>query len=443
MQVEVENLEGLERKLKIVLPKERFDQAYQERLQEVAKKARIPGFRPGKASPKEIERKIGKTLLREVASELMQSGFQQAIVDHKLRIAGSSEVKANDIIKGEPLSFEVLYESYPEIDLVDFDQFEVDRLTADITEEDIDKTLAKIQRAHAKWNEVERGAQENDRVLIDFEGFIDKKPFPGGNAKNYTLELGSHEMIPGFEEGLLGVQPGETRDINLIFPENYPLGNLANQPVLFKVVVHNVLEAELVPLDDEFAKNVGAKNAITLDNLRQQTKEGLEHELNRHVRALIKKQVLDKLIETHEVPAPQTMINDEIKHLQDLTRQQIAAQQGRRAADVEKIQLPKDPYIPQATRRVKLGLLIAELIKKYELKLDKAGARRKVEEMVAGYPNAEEMVNYYQSNKQLMSEIEASVLEEQVVDKLLELLKINERNVSFEHIVKEARNISE
>lgn len=442
MQIEVEKLEGLERKLKVVLPSDKFTKAYEERLLEIAKKSRLPGFRPGKAPISVVEKKIGKTLLQEVASELMQSGFQQAVVDNKLRIAGTPEVKSGDIAKGQPLEFEVIYESYPEIELADFSQVEVERLTAEIAETDVDKALARIQRQQAKWHEVDRPAKENDRIVIDFDGFIDKKPFPGGNAKDQELELGSHEMIPGFEEGLIGVVAGESRDLNLTFPENYPLANLANQTVLFKVTVHKVKEPELLPLDDEFAKKIGAKTAMTLQDLRQQAKEGLQKELTRCERALVKKQVLDKLLDQHEVEAPQSMINDEIKHLQDITRQQVMIQQGRRI-DPKNIELPKDPYIAPAKRRVILGLLIAELIKKYELKLNKDNARKRVEEIVAGFPNPEEMANYYQSNKRLMSEIEASVLEEQVVDKLVELAQVHDRKISFDDLIKEARLISE
>ena len=442
MQVEVENLEGLGRKLKVILETEKVEHAYQERLKEIAKKTRLAGFRPGKAPLPIIEKKIGQTLRREVASELMQSGFQQAVVDKKLRIAGSPEVKPGEIVKGKPLEFEVIYETYPEVELVDFTQIKIEHPTAKVREEDVNKALERIQRQHAQWNEVNRSSKEGDRVIIDFEGFIEKKPFPGGSAKELPLILGSNEMIPGFEEALIGAASGEVKDVNLTFPENYPLANLANQSVLFKVEVHKVEEAELPALDDEFAKKIGSKEAMSFQDLKDKTNQGLEKELNRHIQSLVKKQVLDKLIELNPLEPPLSMIKDEVKHLQEITRQQIMMQQGKKI-NTNKIELPEDPYLPQAKKRVILGLLIAEVIKKYDIKTDKDKVRRRVEEIVANFPNAEEMANYYQSNKRLMSEIEAAVLEDQVVDRLVKEAQVEEKWFEFEDIFKLARQISE
>ena len=442
MQVEVENLEGLGRKLKVILETEKVEHAYQERLKEIAKKTRLAGFRPGKAPLPIIEKKIGQTLRREVASELMQSGFQQAVVDKKLRIAGSPEVKPGEIVKGKPLEFEVIYETYPEVELVDFTQIKIEHPTAKVREEDVNKALERIQRQHAQWNEVNRSSKEGDRVIIDFEGFIEKKPFPGGNAKELPLILGSNEMIPGFEEALIGAASGEVKDVNLTFPENYPLANLANQSVLFKVEVHKVEEAELPALDDEFARKIGSKEAMSFQDLKDKTNQGLEKELNRHIQSLVKKQVLDKLIELNPLEPPLSMIKDEVKHLQEITRQQIMMQQGKKI-NTNKIELPEDPYLPQAKKRVILGLLIAEVIKKYDIKTDKDKVRRRVEEIVANFPNAEEMANYYQSNKRLMSEIEAAVLEDQVVDRLVKEAQVEEKWFEFEDIFKLARQISE
>ena len=442
MQVEVENLEGLGRKLKVILETEKVEHAYQERLKEIAKKTRLAGFRPGKAPLPIIEKKIGQTLRREVASELMQSGFQQAVVDKKLRIAGSPEVKPGEIVKGKPLEFEVIYETYPEVELVDFTQIKIEHPTAKVREEDVNKALERIQRQHAQWNEVNRSSKEGDRVIIDFEGFIEKKPFPGGSAKELPLILGSNEMIPGFEEALIGAASGEVKDVNLTFPENYPLANLANQSVLFKVEVHKVEEAELPALDDEFARKIGSKEAMSFQDLKDKTNQGLEKELNRHIQSLVKKQVLDKLIELNPLEPPLSMIKDEVKHLQEITRQQIMMQQGKKI-NTNKIELPEDPYLPQAKKRVILGLLIAEVIKKYDIKTDKDKVRRRVEEIVANFPNAEEMANYYQSNKRLMSEIEAAVLEDQVVDRLVKEAQVEEKWFEFEDIFKLARQISE
>ncbi len=237
MRVEIEKLDGLARRLKVVLPVEKVEQAYQERLKEVAKNVRIPGFRTGKIPLSVVENRFGNIVRREVASELMQSGFQQAVADNQLKIAGSPEVKPGSIAKGQELEFEVLFETLPEINLADFSQVNIEKIIAEVTDQDVERALDKLRRQHASWHVVSRAAIIGDRVKVNFDGFIDGKPFSGGSGKDFGLELGSKQMVPGFEEGLLGAQVKEDRRIEIIFPDNYPLSHLAGQPAMFQIQV--------------------------------------------------------------------------------------------------------------------------------------------------------------------------------------------------------------
>jgi len=435
MQVEVVKLEGLARRLNVVVPAERFSEAYQERLKEVAKNVRIPGFRTGKIPFEVIEKKFGKIVMGDVASELMQAGFQQAVADNQLKVAGSPKVTPSPITKNQDLKFEVIFETLPDIQLADFHQAIIEKLIAEVTEEDVSYMLDKLRRQQAHWHEVTRSAALGDRVKIDFDGFIDGKPFPGGSGKEFILELGSRQMIPGFEEGLLGAAAGEDRSIDAVFPPEYPATHLAGQKAVFKVKVREVQEAHLPELDDELAAKVGVKeNGV--EGLKKKMREDMEAELKNKLASRLKDQVLDRLIELNPIEIPQSMVEDEIKQLQAITRQQISSQPGWKGKDPEKIQLPRDPFISQAKKRVVLGLLVGEEVKRLGIKSDKNKVREKINEMVlaSGYHNPEEMAAWYHQNKRLMTEIETLVLEDQVVEKLLEQAQLTEKKVSYQQV---------
>ncbi|MBS0350018.1 MAG: trigger factor [Proteobacteria bacterium] len=433
MTVKVTKLEGLSRKLDVVVPAQRFQEAYQERLKEVAKNVRVPGFRSGKIPFDVIEKKFGKIVMSDVASELMQSGFQQAVTDNQLKVAGSPQVTPGKIAKDQDLQFEVAFETLPEIQLADFKQAKVEKYTAQVTEEDLDKMVKKLQRQHAHWHAVSRAAALEDRVKIDFDGFIEGKPFPGGNGNDFVLELGSRQMIPGFEEGLIGANANEDRSIDVVFPQDYPAVHLAGKNATFKIKIKEVQEAHLPELDQAFFDKLGIRNG-TIEELKKNLRSDMNKELNNRLAARLKDQVLDALIALNPIEIPQSMVEDEIKQLQEIAKQQISAQPGWKGKDAKKIQLPRDPFVNQAKKRVVLGLLIGEQVKRLGIKSDKNKVREKINEMVAasGYHNPEEMVAWYYQNKRLLSEIETLVLEDQVVDKLLEEAQVSEKHVSYQ-----------
>lgn len=432
MSVKIENLEGLRRRLVVEISAEEIEKAYQERLKKIAKTTKLPGFRPGKADPKILEKRYGKEILQEVGNELMQSNVRNAIIEEKVQIAGTPQVEPFEAERNKTLKIVVNYETYPEIELKDMKGVQVERVTAEIMKEDVDKVLEGLRQQNAHWKEVDRPAKEHDRVIVDFEGTIDGEPFEQNAAKDFQMELGAKRMIPGFEEGVEGMKPGEERDINVTFPKEYPSQDLAGKEAVFKIKVHKVLESELPELDDAFAEKLGFKEG-GLDKLKAEVRKSMERELDRALSARLKMEVLDKLVELNPIEVPEALVSTEIDHLQQLTRQQLAQSQSKEQAD--NVELPREPYIEQAKKRVILGLLLGEVIKQQAIKADPDQVRAKVEEIASTYQKPEEVVAWYYNNKRMLSEVESAVLEDQTVAKLLEQLEVNEKKISYEEAV--------
>jgi len=436
MPSNVEKLSTLECQLNVTVPAEEVSQAYKKRLDKIASTAKIDGFRPGKVPTHVIEQRFGKGVAAEVANDLLQESFETAIEEHKLRVAGMPNIDAPELDKSKEFAYSAKFEVYPEIELKQLDGQNVEQIDAQITDADLDKMIDNIRRQHATWEDVERESKDGDRLVFDFEGFMDDKPFDGGSAKDFELELGSKQMIPGFEEGLVGAKAGQELDLTVTFPEDYAVKDLAGKPAVFKIKVHKVQAAALPELDDAFAEKVGVKEK-GVEGLKEEVRKNMQAELKRILTNKNKEFVLDKLVEVNEVEVPNSLIDIEVEHLQKMTLQQMAAQQGMK--ELPKIDMPKEPYIDQAKKRVILGLLLAEAIKLHDIKADADLVRSRVEEIAAAYSQSEEIVNWYYQNKQLMSEIEAAVLEEQVVAKLVEQAKVDQKSESYDDLVNETR----
>lgn len=430
MTSSIEKLEGLKRKLTVKIPKESVQEAYQKSLEKTAKTAKIKGFRPGKIPLQVVEKQFGKSIRAEVAGDLMQSSFQEAVDEHQIRVAGQPEVNPEELEKGKEFKYEAIFEIYPEIEFKDLDGESINKEVAEVSGEDLNEMLEKLSKQHANWKEANRPAEEGDRLDIDFEGFIDDKPFEGGKAKNFQLELGSKQMIAGFEEGLIGAKPHEEMELKVTFPEQYPVEDLASKPAVFKIKINKIEEPELPELNDEFAKKLGFED---IEALKKQVRNSLEMELEQVIQGKLKTEVLERLLKLNQLSVPDALIDSEVEHLQQMTRQQVAIQQGLREAP--EMELAREPFLKEAEKRVSLGLLLAEAIQVYQIKIDKDKVRDKINQIAASYKKPEEVVAWYYKNKQLMSEIEASVLEDQVVGKLLEKAKINEIARSYKEVM--------
>ena len=374
MQSSIQNLDGLQREVTITVPVEEVKAAYQKRLAEVAKKANVNGFRPGKVPTSVVDQQYGKSVLGEIAGQLMQDNFEKVLKDEKIRIAGPPTVGEYDIKKDAPFEFKATFEVYPEFELKDLTNVKLDRETAEITDADFEGMLEKLQKQHAEYAIVEREAKTGDRVVIDFEGSVNGEIFEGGVAKEHTLELGSNTMIPGFEAGIIGMNIGDTKDIKVTFPETYQSEDLQGKEAVFNITLHKVEAAELAPVDDALAEKMKIEGGV--EALKTKVREGMVRELAERLKSRFKETVFDALLEANPIDVPKALVDAEIKHLKRANLQRMASQFGMPIEQLEKLDLPDDPHSAEADKRVRIGLLLSEVVKKYEVKPGKEALKR-------------------------------------------------------------------
>ena len=435
VEVDVEQLEGLKRRLTIKISEDQVDSAYNKKLSQVQKNIKMPGFRPGKVPQNIIEQRHGKDLLNEIASELFDSSFRDALTEHNLNPAAQPSIDSQVIEKNKPVEFTASFEVLPDIDLNDLDGVAIDKVEVALTEEDENKALERVLKQHVTWTEVDRAAKEGDQLTFDFEGSINGTPFDGGKSEGFSLELGSKQMIPGFEDQLIGFSVGDEKDIEVTFPENYGVIDLAGKPAVFRIKVHKVAEAELPDANDDFAKQLGIEGGF--DALKEQLRTMLTREAERQLKNTLHNDVSNALLTKNDIEVPQALVDAEVDHLHQSARQQMAMQQGKQ--QLPDVDLPKEPYIEEATKRVKLGLLLAEVIKLNEIKLDQTKLQERMMEMFSSYPNPQQMLEYYQNNKQMRAQLESQVLEEQAIEFLLEKADINSISKAYEEIMNPAQ----
>ncbi|MCP1727084.1 trigger factor [Natronospira proteinivora] len=429
MQVSVESDGGLKRRMKVQVPAERVDQEVDSRLRDLGRKAKLPGFRPGKVPFKVMRQQYGDQVRAEVINEVVRSTWSEALEQESLRPAGGPEINEVHSKPGEELEYEASFEIYPEIELESIAGETVERPKVEITEDDVDAMLENLRSQHADWKVVERGAEEGDQVRLDFEGRIDGEVFEGGSGEDVSIELGAGRLLKDFEEGLKGAKAGDDLTLKVNFPEDYGSEDLAGKQAEFSVKVHEVQEKDLPELNDEFCEKFGITEG-GVDKLREEVKDNMGRELDQTVRGQVKEAVMEKLLAKHEVDVPQAMVDQEIESLKQDTMQRMGIQDPSQAPE-----LPNDMFQEQASRRVKLGLLMGEVIKKHELKPEEPHITKVLERLTAGQPNGEEMAKQYRANPQAMQQIQSMALEEQVVDALLGEVEIKDVEKGFRDVM--------
>ncbi|RLP55749.1 MAG: trigger factor [Ketobacter sp.] len=431
MQVSVETTSGLERRVTVGLPADTIDSAVNKKLQDAARTVRIDGFRQGKVPMREIRRRFGKSVREEVLGELVSNSFYDAVTKESLNPAGYPQIERTKDQPGEDFEFVATFEVYPEIQVQGLDKISVERPVAEINDADIDTMIERLREQRAEYSDVERACEKDDRVNINFAGTKDGEAFQGGTAENHDLVLGSGAMIPGFEEGIIGMSKGEEKTIDVTFPEDYQAEDLQGQAVQFVIKVNSVQSKALPDVNEEFIKNFTQKDA-TLEEFRVEIRENMERELKNAVKTRVKKEVMAGVLENNEVDAPKSLIDQEI----DRQRRQMVQQFGG-GNNFDFNTLPAELFEAQANRAVKLALVLGELIKQNEIKADANRVRSTIEEMAQPYENPEEVVNYYYENQQMLQQIEAMVLEDQVVDSILEHATVTDVEMSYEEAVKQ------
>ena len=430
MQVSVETIQGLERRLTISVPAETVDVEVKNRLRQVSKTQRIDGFRPGKVPPSVIQKRYGKSVRQEVAGEIMQRNFVDAIIAEKINPAGRPSFVAKSNEDGKPLEFEATFEIYPEVELKDLEKIAVERPDVEVTDKDLDEMFVTLQKQHQTWKENKRITKKGDKLTLDFNGRVDGEDFEGGKAEGFELELGAGRMIPGFEKEVTGMKVGEEKTIKVTFPDDYHAENLKGKEAEFDIVVHKTEGPVLPTVDEDFAKLFGIEEG-GVDALRAEVSKNMSRELTQAVKAKVKEQVLEGLLSGHEVGLPSALVAQEV----DVLRQQ-AMQRFQGQMDPKNLpELPAEMFTEQAERRVKIGLLLGEVIKVNELKVDDA----KVDELIAtaasAYEDPKEVIEYYANNKELMQQMQNVALEEQAVEFLIEKADVSSKKTSFQDIM--------
>jgi trigger factor len=430
MQVSVETTQGLERRITISVPAEKVDVEVKSRLRQVAKTQRINGFRPGKVPASVIQKRFGKSVRQEVAGEIMQRSFVDAIVAEKINPAGRPAFVAKSNEDGKALEFEATFEVYPEVALKDLEKITVKRPDVEVTDDDLDEMFVTLQKQHQTWKENKRKTKKGDKLTLDFTGRIDGEEFEGGKAEGFELELGAGRMIPGFDKEITGMKVGEEKTINVTFPEDYHAENLKGKEAEFDIVLHKTEGPVLPAIDDEFAKLFGIESG-GVEALRTEVKKNMTRELVQAVKAKLKEQVIEGLLAGHEVGLPAALVSQEV----DVLRQQ-AMERFKGQMDPKNLpELPAEMFKEQAERRVKIGLLLGEVIKVNELKVDTAKVDELIASAASAYEDPQEVIQYYASNQELMQQMQNVALEEQAVELLVETAKVTDQKTSFTEIM--------
>jgi len=429
MQVSVETTSPIERVLNITVPAARVDEKVNTEVAKTAKTIRLDGFRKGKVPVSVVKKRYGQGIRIDAVEQIMRDAYVEAIQKEDIQPAGMPAIEPKNFAEGADLEFVVKVEVYPEVELADNSAIKVDRVISEVTDGDVDTMLETLRKQNAEWNAVEREAADGDQVTIDFVGYLGDEAFEGGAAEGHKLVLGSNTMIPGFETGIVGAKAGEERSIEVTFPEDYQAENLKGKAATFKITVSEVAEQVLPELDDAFVEKFGLEEA-TLDALRAEVRKNMERELNQAVKAKLKTALFDGLSSINEVEVPSALVDQEV----DALRKQAAQQFGGEGFDAS--QLPAELFQDEAKKRAKLGLLISEVIKKDDIKVDDDRVRTFLEDMAQAYQEPQQVIDFYLKNKEQLAQVQSAVLEEQVVDKLLESAQVTEVTLGYEDAIK-------
>lgn len=435
MQVSVE-INDLECRMTVGVPRARVDEEVHKRLTDLARKSRINGFRPGKVPVRVIKQRYGAQVRQEVLGELTQESFQNAVSQENLRPAGMPSIEFDDDDNhNEHISFTAAFEIYPQDLSISLEGLSVDKVTAEVTEEDIDEMINKLRTQRQTWETVERAAAKGDQVIIDFEGVLDGEstPFRGGTAADFELELGSGRLIEGFEDGLVGVNANEQRELPLTFPENYQNEELAGKPVTFKVTVKAVQEAILPEVNEAFIQAFGVEEG-DMEAFRADIRDNLERELADTLKNRLKQQVLDQLLNNNVIKVPRSLVETDALQLKENMENEFASQ----GISKEQLNLTAGQFIDRAEKRVKLGLMIAEVVKQHDLHPKAEKIREMVENLASTYEDPEAVVSWFYSDPQNLKEIEASVLEDEVVAWVLDQVPVTDLPKSFSEVMNPA-----
>ena len=437
MQVTTEAVSGVARRLNVSVPTSRVNEQFEARLKRTAKTVKINGFRPGKVPLNVVRREYGASIYQEVVNEIIRDTVFEAIQQEKINAVGMPNIEKVENKDGA-LVYEAIVEVYPEVEVKTFADLEVERKASEINDKDVDTMIENLQKQRASWTETKGMAKKDMRVTLDFEGTVDGEKFEGGAAEDFKLVLGSGRMIPGFEDGIVGMKKGEEKVIDVTFPEDYQAENLAGKAAQFKITVKLVEKQKLPEIDAEFLKIFGLTEEEGLDKLKADVRKNMEREVRNGLRNQVKQAAFDALVAANEIEVPASMVAQEIDRQRQQMIQQFTQQFGGQGAGAfDSSMLPDELFKEQAEKSVKLGVLVSKVLADAKLEVDQARVDAYIDDMASSYEDPTEVVEYFKNDKQQRAQIEAVVLEDQVVDHILASAKVSDVNISYEDLLKE------
>ncbi len=440
MATAVETLGKLERRLTISFPVADVRTEVEKRLKKQAKTAKAPGFRPGKVPLKMVAAQYGYQIETDVLNDKVGRAFNDAANENELRVAGFPKIEPKEDAPEGMLAFDATFEVYPEVVLADLAGVEVETVATEVTDAEIDKTIDILRKQrvhyHTKGEAGEHGtggeavAANGDRVTVDFVGTLDGVEFAGGKADNYAFVLGEGRMLPEFEAATVGLKVGESKTFPLAFPEDYHGKDVAGKTAEFTITLKKLEWAHMPEVDAEFAKSLGIEDG-SVEKMREDIKVNLEREVKARVKARNKEAVMDALVKSTELDVPKVMIDQDSERLAEMTRQDMA----QRGMDVKNLPFPAEMFKDKAERRVRLGLILSQLVSDNNLQATQEQVKAQIEDFSQSYEDPKEVLKYYYSDRRRLGEVEALVLEENVVNYVLGKAKVSTKTIAFDELM--------
>ena len=428
MQVSVEKTSELSRIMTVIVPEEVVQEKMEARFKTLARDVKLDGFRPGKVPAKVVKKMFGDRVRGEVTGDIIQTTYFEALQQEDLTPAGHPQIQPTEGKEG--FEYTAKFEVYPEVSLAGIEQIEVARPVAEVTDNDLDNMLEKLREQKKEWQLVERVAQEKDQVTLSFSGVSEGENFTDGKVEDFQVEIGAKQMIPGFEDNLIGLEAGAEKAFSVTFPDEYGNEKLAGKAAEFEIEVEKIEESALPEIDAEFIKAYGVADG-DMEVFRSDIRENMGRELEQAVKNKIKNTVMDGLYAKVEVPIPNAMVDQEIETLMKPYKEQAE----REKVDFEALKLPRDTFEDQAKKRVALGLILAEVIKQNDIKADADKVREVIEQMAQTYEQPEEVINWHYADKSRLTEVEQMVLEDGAVTWLMSQVKVTDEPSSFDDLI--------
>ncbi len=439
MQVSVETMGGLERRLKISVEAESFESEITTKLKETSRRIKLPGFRPGKVPLKEVRRRFGPAVRAEVAQEIMQSSYMDAVNQEELSPAGAPELDIVNIDIGADLEFTATFEIFPSIEIADLSGVKIKQPVAEVQTEELETMISRLQEQRKEWIDLDQGSksEQGHRITVDFVGKMDGEEFEGGTGQEIQIEIGSGQMIEDLEKGLIGLSAEESVTIPVTFPDDYQADNLKGKAAEFEVSVKKLEEPKIPPLDESFFKLFGVDDD-DVEAFRAKIRENMENEVDQSSKGQVKRQVMDQLFELHDFSTPKALIERECDVLRDQMMQQL-----QMPVKPDSDPLPSELFKDEAEKRVRVGLIINEIVSAENLSADSDKVRERIETIAQPYDQPEQIINFYYGNEQQLQQVEMAVLEDTVIDHVLAQVNVEKLSSNYDDVVSGAATAPE